>query len=383
MMLSWSFRMINHTGTETPPGLPRRAAVGNLRQWAKARSSNITCAWLSSARVVRCLVKSYNERNPRFVLLRHAPKEKVFAAELARLTKKIERAFLAWLVKSSFWPYLAGDDDVELTAEKDWAFRRAARWCVRMALWAGPTRDSMAITMEDGCKVGANRKDCLSSDCSLQLGNMKLESLVIADQHAAVNMYPGPVHTARHTLGIGFARSIGPMITHDFCVPLVPQRLLVVLLAHTTVGSSTGPVNFVASNPATDEKAYVWSKGKGVTLSHSLPSKVLEGGTEAAGATTGSGFPTGGGGGRRPSQAHHDLQATRRDMGRQPIGSQRILRNESASVECGAPVSKESFCASLQEIRFRYLNRLMESEMFEGAGRSISDPWVSEISLFG
>ncbi|KAL9426536.1 hypothetical protein AB3S75_033342 [Citrus x aurantiifolia] len=53
-------------------------------------------------------------------------------------------------------------------------------------------------------------------------------------------MYPGPVHTARHFLGIGFARSIGPMITHDFCVPLVPQRLLVVLLAHTMVGSSTG-----------------------------------------------------------------------------------------------------------------------------------------------
>ena len=83
-------------------------------------------------------------------------------------------------------------------------------------------------------------KSHLSSDCTLQLECMKLESLVIADQNAAVNMYPGPVHTARHTLGIGFARSIGPMITHDFCVPLVPQRLLVVLLAHTTVGSSTG-----------------------------------------------------------------------------------------------------------------------------------------------
>jgi hypothetical protein len=41
----------------------------------------------------------------------------------------IERAFLACLVKSSFWPYLAGDDDVELAAEKDSAFRRAARWC--------------------------------------------------------------------------------------------------------------------------------------------------------------------------------------------------------------------------------------------------------------
>ncbi|KAK4714469.1 hypothetical protein R3W88_020376 [Solanum pinnatisectum] len=62
---------------------------------------------------------------------------------------------------------------------------------------------------------------------------------VIADQHAAVNMYPGPVHTARHTLGIGFARSIRPMITHDFCGTLVPQRPFVVLLVHTTVGSST------------------------------------------------------------------------------------------------------------------------------------------------
>nr|GFB78067.1 ribosomal protein S10 [Tanacetum cinerariifolium] len=40
-------------------------------------------AWLSSARVVRCLVKSYNERNNRFVLLRHAPKEKVFVAEVS------------------------------------------------------------------------------------------------------------------------------------------------------------------------------------------------------------------------------------------------------------------------------------------------------------
>ncbi|GKC57990.1 hypothetical protein Tco_1085588 [Tanacetum coccineum] len=69
---------------------------------------------------------------------------------------------------------------------------------------------------------------------------MKLESLVIADQYAAVNMYPAPIHTARHTLGIGFARSIEPMITQDFCRPPVPQRLLVVLLAHTTVGSATG-----------------------------------------------------------------------------------------------------------------------------------------------
>ena len=36
---------------------------------------------------------------------------------------------------------------------------------------------------------------------------MKMESLVIADQHAAVNTFPGLVHTARQTMGVGNARS--------------------------------------------------------------------------------------------------------------------------------------------------------------------------------
>ncbi len=49
-------------------------------------------------------------------------------------------------------------------------------------------------------------KNHLSSDCTLQLGCMKLESLVIADQHAAVNTFPGLVHTARHTMGVGSTR---------------------------------------------------------------------------------------------------------------------------------------------------------------------------------
>ena len=44
----------------------------------------------------------------------------------------------------------------------------------------------------------------LSSDCRLQLACMKLELLVIADQHAAVNTFPGLVHTARHTMGVVF-----------------------------------------------------------------------------------------------------------------------------------------------------------------------------------
>ena len=49
-------------------------------------------------------------------------------------------------------------------------------------------------------------KSCLSSDCTLQLGCMKAESLVIVDQHATVNTFPGLVHTARHTMGVGLTR---------------------------------------------------------------------------------------------------------------------------------------------------------------------------------
>ncbi len=50
-------------------------------------------------------------------------------------------------------------------------------------------------------------KNGLSSDCRLQPAYMKLELLVIADQHAAVNTFPGLVHTARHTTGAGNTRS--------------------------------------------------------------------------------------------------------------------------------------------------------------------------------
>ena len=50
-------------------------------------------------------------------------------------------------------------------------------------------------------------KTGLSSDCSLQLDCMKSESLVIVDQHATVNTFPGLVHTARHAMGVGSTRS--------------------------------------------------------------------------------------------------------------------------------------------------------------------------------
>ena len=58
------------------------------------------------------------------------------------------------------------------------------------------------------CESERILKNRRSSDCCLQLDNMKMESLVIADQNAAVNLYLGLVHTARHTLGIAHTRSI-------------------------------------------------------------------------------------------------------------------------------------------------------------------------------
>ncbi len=67
----------------------------------------------------------------------------------------------------------------------------------------GYTRTTMVAT--EGRKTARwskSQKSGLSSDCSLQPDCMKVESLVIADQHAAVNTFPGLVHTARHTMGV-------------------------------------------------------------------------------------------------------------------------------------------------------------------------------------
>ena len=47
-----------------------------------------------------------------------------------------------------------------------------------------------------------------SSDRRLQPACVKLELLVIADQHAAVNTFPGFVHTARQTMKVGNTRSL-------------------------------------------------------------------------------------------------------------------------------------------------------------------------------
>ena len=72
----------------------------------------------------------------------------------------------------------------------------------------GYTRATMAVTKRSKpVKASKPQKGCLSSDCSLQLDYMKLESLVIANQNVAVNTFPGLVHTARHTTEVGGAQS--------------------------------------------------------------------------------------------------------------------------------------------------------------------------------
>ena len=55
-------------------------------------------------------------------------------------------------------------------------------------------------------RVSESLKVRRSPDWSLQLDSMKSESLVIVDQHATVNTFPGLVHTARPTMGVGSPR---------------------------------------------------------------------------------------------------------------------------------------------------------------------------------
>ena len=72
----------------------------------------------------------------------------------------------------------------------------------------GYTRATMVATERSDLARGSeSRKSYLSSDWSLQLDSMKSESLVIVEQHATVNTFPGLVHTARHTMGVNCSRS--------------------------------------------------------------------------------------------------------------------------------------------------------------------------------
>ena len=75
----------------------------------------------------------------------------------------------------------------------------------------GCTRATMPGTMGcDAARRSESHKTGPSSDRRLQLAFVKSELLVIADQHAAVNTFPGLVHTARHTTRVVRTRSRWP-----------------------------------------------------------------------------------------------------------------------------------------------------------------------------
>ncbi len=70
----------------------------------------------------------------------------------------------------------------------------------------GYTHATMARTV--GSEIARWSQSCKarrSSDCRLQLACMKSELLVTANQHVAVNTFPGLVHTARHVMEVGHA----------------------------------------------------------------------------------------------------------------------------------------------------------------------------------
>ena len=82
-----------------------------------------------------------------------------------------------------------GGDDVK----SSWPLRVGLQTCYNGGDSGSQTREAELIL-----------KSHLSSDCTLQLEYMKLESLVIVNQHVTVNTFPGLVHTARHVMEVGF-----------------------------------------------------------------------------------------------------------------------------------------------------------------------------------
>ena len=144
---------------------PYQGLTWTRRAWRQAflRDWFTGAAWLSSARAVRCWVKSRNERNP-----------------YRRLQVSGETATIN---------VEEGGDDV-----------KSAR-PLRPGLHTRYNGQKQRVANPRG---GANLvKAGLSSDCRLQPACMKSELLVTVGQHTTVNTFPGLVHTARHTTKVG------------------------------------------------------------------------------------------------------------------------------------------------------------------------------------
>ena len=67
----------------------------------------------------------------------------------------------------------------------------------------GYTRATMAVTKRrNTVRWSKSQKSGPSSDCGLQPAHMKLNLLVIPNQHVGVNAFPGLVHTACQGMGV-------------------------------------------------------------------------------------------------------------------------------------------------------------------------------------
>ena len=144
-------------------------------------ASNGRCrgaAWLSSARAVRCRLKCHNERNPGCQLL----------------TGDAEDSDKTAIVRCE-----EGGDDVKSARP----LRPGRHTCYNGRDREQPGGDAARIS-----------KPCLSSDWSLQLDSMKLDSLVIAHQPRRGEYVPGPCthrpssHGSREYLKYATARSV-------------------------------------------------------------------------------------------------------------------------------------------------------------------------------
>ena len=134
-------------------------------------------AWLSSARAVRCRVKSHNERNPCYQL----PASKVGDSDRTAGVSREE-----------------GGDDVKSARP----LRPGRHTCYNGMNKGKPRSNTAPIP-----------KSYLSSDRSLQLDSVKLDSLVIAHQPWRGEYVPGPCthrpssHGSREYLKLATARS--------------------------------------------------------------------------------------------------------------------------------------------------------------------------------
>ena len=134
-------------------------------------------AWLSSVRVVKCRIWFLNERNPSLLYntillyITNGHKNNIFYY-FFRIKAEVK----------SLWSVYAG----------------------LLACYNGKDNKKQKSNLE------LILKNYLSTNCTLKLKYMKLESLVIVDKNAAVNAQSNFAHTAHHSRRITMALKIHP-----------------------------------------------------------------------------------------------------------------------------------------------------------------------------